>query len=142
MNSTSKSILTRKKMSETRKLNIAMGQKITGGYTKWYNYKDIRVQGSYEVRTCRLLDIWKERGVIKDWIYGHSRFKYFDGEGIEHTYVVDFKVINNDNTFYFLETKGYKRENDDYKWKTVRDLGYNLVVWFLPDIIKNEQMHV
>lgn len=46
----------------------------------------------------------------------------------------------NDHTFYYLETKGWKRENDERKWESVRNKGYKLDVWFKQDIILNEKI--
>ena len=52
------------------------GQRVGGGFTKWHDYKNIRVQGTFELRTCQILDIWKESNVIKDWEYTNDRIEY------------------------------------------------------------------
>jgi hypothetical protein len=111
---------------------------ITGGTTKWFEYKNIKVQGTYELRTCFILDKWKEIGKIKDWQYTNDRIGYIDLNNKKHTYLLDFKVFENDNSFYYIETKGYKKDNDELKWKAVRDKGYKLIVWFNEDIKRNE----
>lgn len=114
------------------------GRSVTGGTTKWLKYKNIKVQGSYEYRTCLILDKWIELNKIKWWEYTNDRFEYIGVDNKTHNYLLDFKIWNNDGTFYYLETKGYEKENDKFKWKSVRDKGFNLVVWFLQDLIREE----
>jgi hypothetical protein len=124
--------LTRKQMFKTGNLNI------TGGTTKWIKYKNIKVQGSYEYRVCIILDKWLELKKIKKWEYTNDRFQYVGIDKKQHNYLLDFKVWNNDNTFYYLETKGFSKENDNLKWNAVKDAGFNLKVWFNDDIKSNE----
>lgn len=127
------------KISNTRKEMFKNGQlNVTGGTTKWISYKNIRVQGSYEFRVCKILDRLKELGKIKNWNYAKDRFQYIGVDNKKHNYLIDFKVINNDNTFYYLETKGYEKPNDKLKWNAVKNLGFNLLVWFNKDILKEE----
>jgi endogenous inhibitor of DNA gyrase (YacG/DUF329 family) len=117
---------------------------VAGGTTKWIETKTlkgiIKVQGSYEFRTCKILDNWVKEGKIKDWDYSKDRFNYIGVDDKEHTYIIDFKVYNNDDTFYYIETKGYIRENDELKWESVRDSGYKIEVWFLKDIEEKEKI--
>jgi hypothetical protein len=129
-----------KKISEKRKQLFKSGDlSITGGTTKWYDYKDIRVQGTYELRTCKILDKWKEQGKIKDWEYTNDRITYVGLDKKEHTYLLDFKIFDNDS-YYYLETKGWKDETDELKWKAVKNRGDKLVVWFDEDIIEYEKL--
>ena len=59
--------ISHKAISESRKKGFKDGTiKITGGKTKWYDYKDIKVHGTYELRTCFILDKWKEENKIKN----------------------------------------------------------------------------
>jgi len=113
-------------------------QYVAGGTTKWYEYKNIKVQGTYELRTCFILDKWKEQNKIKDWEYTKDRIEYTGLDNKKHSYLLDFKVFENNNSFYYIETKGYKKNDDELKWKATRDKGYILEVWFDIDIIKNE----
>lgn len=115
------------------------GKKVYGGTTKWFNYKDIKVQGTYELRTCFILDRWKEEGKIKNWEYTNDRIEYIGTDNKKHTYLLDFKVFENTNSFYYIETKGYVHENDELKWKATRDKGYKLEVWFNEEIKKYEK---
>lgn len=115
------------------------GKKVYGGKTKWIPYKNIKVQGTYEFRTCHILDDWKSRGIIKDWSYCTDRFDYIGVDGNKHKYLVDFKIYNYDDTFYYLETKGWIKPNDPLKWESIRNKNIRLDVWFKADIEKHEQ---
>lgn len=116
------------------------GKLVYGGTTKWLKYKDIKVQGSYEYRTCIILDKWLESKKIQNWEYTNDRFGYIGIDGKNHNYLMDFKVWNNDGTFYYIEIKGYQKENDKLKWKSVQENGYKLEVWFEKEIKQNEFM--
>lgn len=126
--------------SEINKKSYENGHNfVAGGTSRWYDYKNIKVQGTYELRTCYILDRWKDEGRIKNWEYTNDRIKYIGKDNKEHSYILDFKVFKNNDMFYYLETKGYIRENDEEKWKTTRERGFDLKVWFEEDIIKNEK---
>lgn len=114
---------------------------VAGGTTKWLPYKDIKVQGTYELRMCYILDEMVNLKQISSWGYATDRIKYIDADGAERTYILDFTVVNNDGSFYYIETKGYEKENDQYKWKAVKDLGHQLVVAFEQDIKKMERTY-
>ncbi len=60
---------------------------VAGGTTKWYDYKNIRVQGTYELRTCFILDRWKEEGKIKNWEYTNDRIQYIGKDNEKHNYL-------------------------------------------------------
>ncbi len=124
--------------SKIQKDSYSNGRKQVGGRTKWYTVQtsngSIRVQGTYEKRACSILDKWKESKKIKDWEYTNDRYQYTWKDGTEHTYLLDFKVIENDDTFWYLETKGFIRENDERKWEAIKALGHDLRVWFLEEI--------
>jgi hypothetical protein len=126
--------ITSEQWSEINKNSYKNGKKVGGGTTKWYRYKNIRVQGTYELRTCKILDKWKKFGKIKDWEYTNDRYQYIDVNGKERTYLLDFKIFTNENTFYYVETKGYSIENDQHKWNKIKELGYKLEIWFLENI--------
>ncbi len=112
-------------------------QYVAGGTAKWLDYKGIKVQGSYELRMCHILDEMKGKNEIENWEYTNDRFEYVGVDDKTHNYLMDFKVFK-ENSFYYVETKGYMRENDELKWKAVRDLGYRLDVLFNEDIEKLE----
>lgn len=126
--------------SEIHKNNYKNGKIQGGGTTKWFTYKnDLRVQGTYELRACIILDKLKELGKISNWEYTNDRIPYFDKNNIQHTYLLDFKVIKN-NKEYYIETKGYEKELDFYKWKTVREKGFILKIWKKEHLKKFEKL--
>ena len=137
-----RNILLPKVCSANLKSQYALGKKVYGGTTKWYKYNDIKVQGTYELRACKLFDAMIDMKKIASWKYSPQRVKYVGVDGKEHNYIIDFRVNRNDGTFYFVETKGFKRENDDLKWKAVRDMGHQLEVWFNKDIEEKEKIFI
>ncbi|MFW6233491.1 MAG: hypothetical protein ACOC3Z_02410 [Nanoarchaeota archaeon] len=131
--------LTKEDWSKINKLSYKEGNNyIAGGTTKWYKYKDIKVQGTYELRTCKILDDWKEKNKIKNWEYTNDRFEYIGLDNKKHNYLIDFKIFKNNDDFYYLEVKGWEKPNDKLKWDSVKKQGYNLIIWFNKDIINEE----
>lgn len=132
---------TKDKISLSRKNLFANGLlSVSGGRTDWIQYKNIKVQGSYELRTCVILDKWKDLGFIKSWEYTRDRITYTNSSGASATYLLDFKVQMNDNTFVYIETKGYIRENDELKWEACKSENLKLAVWFESNITNAEQI--
>lgn len=130
------------KISESRKKLFSSGiLNVTGGTSKWIKYKDIKVQGTYEYRTCFILDKMLEQNHISKWGYTKERFKYISVDGLEHTYVMDFKITDRLGNVFYVETKGRVKPEDYLKWKAVKDLGNLLEVWFLVDIEKKENFY-
>lgn len=130
----------KKKQSIVRKEGIKSGKiNISGGHTKWLPYKDIKVQGTYELRMCIILDKMKDKGLIVNWEYTNDRFCYIGLDNEEHTYLIDFKIYRNNETFFYIETKGYEKENDQLKWDSVKDQGFELLVMFGEDIERLEE---
>jgi hypothetical protein len=84
-----------------------------------------------------VFDSWLVAGKIKYWEYTNDRFSYLDETGTERTYFPDFKIINLDGSFYYLETKGFEKVRDSFKWNSLRDRGISLEVWFKDDIVKH-----
>ena len=66
------------------------------------------------------LSFLKERGQIKDWFYEPDKF-WFDGirAGVTN-YRPDFKIIENNDSFYYVETKGYLNAKDKTKLKRMK----------------------
>mgnify|MGYP001378706026 CR=1 FL=1 len=120
----------KEKLRKITKEKYKNGKQVFGGKTKWFQYKEIKVQGTYELRTCYILDKLKDLKLIKNWEYTNDRYEYLGYDNNKHFYLLDFKVFNNDDSFYYIETKGRVVENDKYKWNTVKDFGYKLEIWF------------
>lgn len=121
----------RKKISNSIKELYEKGKKVYGGKTKWRVVKttngDVKVQGSYEERTCVLLDKWLIEGKIDKWEYTNDRINYINIKGEKSTYLLDFKVyVGND--YYYIETKGRVVDNDYLKWDEVRKQGHKLLI--------------
>ena len=131
---------TTKRISDTRKHLFSTGKlNVTGGTTKWIKYKNIKVQGTYEYRTCFILDKLQDMKLISKWEYTNDRVKYVGVDGKLHNYLIDFKVWGMDDSYYYIETKGYKRENDELKWKSLRERGDILYVWYNEEILNQEK---
>lgn len=64
-------------------------------------------RSAWEANYARYLQWIKERGEIKDWIHEPYTFWF---PGIKRgtvSYLPDFKVLEDDNTHYWIEVKGY-----------------------------------
>lgn len=122
--------------SALNKKSYQNGRKVSGGKCKWFVYKDIKVQGTYELKACFILDNMKEKGEIENWEYTNDRFSYINVEGKKSSYLLDFKISKKDGGFYYLEVKGREVDNDILKWKAIRENGFLLVVWRKEDIEK------
>jgi len=129
---------TKNKISKSVTDSYTRGKNVYGGKTKWYSYKDIKVQGTFELRTCFILDKMLELGIIKDWEYTKDRIKYKDSKGKNRNYLLDFKILENAGCYYYLEVKGYTTDDDFLKWEKVREEGYKLIIWFKKDIEEAE----
>lgn len=125
----------RKKAFEENKI------KVTGGTTKWIQYKSIKVQGSFEYRFCVILDKLLSEGKIKNWSYATERIKYIGLDKREHVYIIDFTVERLDDTKYFVEVKGFLRPNDLYKINCAIKSGRELYIAFDKQIKEQEARH-
>jgi endogenous inhibitor of DNA gyrase (YacG/DUF329 family) len=131
---------TRNKISKTRKKMFLEGTlDVTGGNTRWIEYKNIRVQGTYELRMCKLLDKFQEKNKIKSWYYTNDRIEYKNIDGKMSTYLLDFKIVRNDGSYFYIETKGYIKDNDICKWKECEKIGMELYVFLNSDITSLEE---
>ena len=84
------------------------------GRTKILEYKGFKLKGKWELEVAKWLDFnqinWTN--VI------HNPFEYF-WEGSIHYYFPDFYLEEYD---LYLEVKGYERDRDKEKWKSVENL--------------------
>lgn len=120
------------------KIKIKNSGKCAKWHGKWCLYKNIKVQSTYELRTCNILDKMLEKNLIYKWEYTKDKIEYVGIDNKLHYYLIDFKVYVNETNFYYLEVKGVKRKNDDNKWLATKSNGYDLKIWFLHDIEKLE----
>lgn len=116
--------------SELVKEQYKNGRKVYGGnnHVPWYEYKNIKVQGTWELKFCTLLDLWKQDSLIIDWEYTNDRFEYIGIDNKKHTYLLDFKIIKNNSEITYIEIKGRLSKVDSLKWDAVRNNGYQLLV--------------
>lgn len=134
-------------LTEAQRQNISNGRKkafeenkikITGGTTKWIQYKSIKVQGSFEYRFCAVLDRLLSDGKIKSWSYSTERVKYIGLDKKDHVYIIDFTVERLDGTKYFVEVKGFLRPNDLHKINCAIQSGRELYIAFDKQIKEQE----
>ena len=132
---------TAQKIAASRKKRFEDGSlKVTGGNTRWLDYKNLRVQGTYELRACHILDDWKDNNLIENWEYTNDRIPYTNIDGKKSMYLLDFKIWDHDGTVYYIETKGYKRANDQLKWDAAKEAGLDLRIWFNEEIVNQERL--
>lgn len=108
-----KEVLRRQKISETMKKNPKSGglRKGSGrGKKCWYKSPIagwVYLRSTYELAYCRYLDKNKIQ-----WKQNTEGFLY-EFEGKKHFYYPDFIVEGK-----YVEIKGFKRKNDEVKWKS------------------------
>ncbi len=75
--------------------------------------KILTMRSKWETNYGIYLDFLVKQKEIKGWEYEPERYKFIMTEGnykVEiGTYLPDFKVTNNDGTFYLVEVKGYRQ---------------------------------
>ena len=69
--------------------------------------KDRFFRSSWEFNYALYLQYLKDNKNIKSWEYESEIFYFNESQNNCYAYKPDFKVINNDNSFYFLEIKGW-----------------------------------
>jgi hypothetical protein len=77
-------------------------------------------------------------GEYSSWEYTKDRIPYIGTDGEKHSYLLDFKVFRKDGTFFYIEIKGFVRENDHLKWEAVHNTNNELKVWFKKDLLQEE----
>ncbi len=152
-NSISKSLtgIKRGPLSEKQKLQLSVLQserlkngyadgsrQQAGGYCKWYDVDGVKVQGSWEFRTVKILTKLQQLGEIRNWSRCPHRIPYIVN-GEVHTYSPDFEVERINGTKFILEVKGRQSLIDDIKWNAAKAASFDLIVWRLKDIEDNEQ---
>ena len=75
----------------------------------WHEVGGQRIyfRSNFELKYARHLQFLKDMNVIKNWEHEPQVF-YFEGikRGVTN-YTPDFKVTNLDDSFYYVETKGF-----------------------------------
>ena len=109
---------TKQKISNSMKLAVrnnpnSYSSSNVNGRVKHIEYNGIILDSSWEVIVAKYLD----KNNIK-WIKPSQGFEYIWNNNI-HIYYPDFYLPKYDK---YIEVKGYKRERDLYKWKTIQNL--------------------
>jgi len=60
-----------------------------------------------EHRIAKYLELLKVSGHIKDWAYEQTKFCFPSEKDPVKTWLVDFDILENDGTFYYIEFKGH-----------------------------------
>jgi len=84
-----------------------------GGKRKYYRSR-------WEANFARILEMQKQEGLIKDWFHEPDTF-WFDGimRGTR-SFLPDFKIIRHDDTFFYIEVKGWMDERSKTKIKRMK----------------------
>ena len=103
----------KKKLSKA--VSIAVNKKVAEGTwhtslkrTMYYDYKDIKVHGSWELKYVQ----WLDKNNIS-WRKVSEHFRYIF-EGKERRYTPDFYLIDEN---CYIEVKGYETAKDQSKWE-------------------------
>ncbi len=83
--------------------------------TAYANCKVIKFRSKLEYRWANYLEFLKLAGEIKDWAYESHTF-HFDNIGVV-SWLIDFTIRNNDDTFEYHECKGHFEKRDVDKLK-------------------------
>jgi len=90
---------TKRKISRIKREQYANGLVLppSAGWAKWIEVTcskgTFKVQGTYEYRTCFILDNLLKLKIIKDWDYTGDRIPYIGLDNESHTYILDFKMV-------------------------------------------------
>lgn len=104
--------LLEEKPKRTRQ-NTLQGWRIIGGKKHFYRSK-------WEMNYARFLEFRKQSQEIKDWLYEPETFWFEKIKRGTRSYLPDFKIIEHDDSFYFVEVKGYMDQKSKTKLKRMK----------------------
>lgn len=84
-----------------------------GGKRKYFRSR-------WEANYARYLEFLKKKGCIKDWLHEPQTFWFESIKRGVRSYLPDFKVINNDETHFWVEVKGWMDDKSKTKIKRFR----------------------
>lgn len=98
--------------------HITRGNKNAG----WYEFGEKRyyLRSKWEVNYAKYLEFLKKQGKIKDWTYEEDEFWFDKIKRGVRSYKPDFKVFNLDDTFEYIEVKGFWDSKSLTKIKRMR----------------------
>ncbi len=82
------------------KTSWKQGWREIGGKRKYFRSR-------WEANYARYLEFLKQNGEIKDWFHEPETFWFPSIERGAVSYLPDFKILNNDESHYWVEVKGY-----------------------------------
>lgn len=82
--------------------------------------KKIFARSTWEANVASYFEFLKLKGEIKDWLHEPETFWFFKIKRGVRSYKPDFKIINNDDTFYFEEVKGWMDDKSKTKLNRMR----------------------
>lgn len=80
---------------------------IGAGWYEFENGKKYYLRSTWELKYAKYLEFLKKQGKIKDWAYEEDEFWFDKIKRGVRSYKPDFKIYNLDNTFEYVEVKGY-----------------------------------
>ena len=89
------------------------GRAVIGG-------KDYYYRSSWEINVACYFEFLKINGEIKDWFYEVDTFWFENIKRGVRSYKPDFKIIQNDDTFYYEEVKGWMDDKSKTKLNRMR----------------------
>jgi hypothetical protein len=129
------------KSLETRyKISINNRGWIKGNKCKWHEVKNsegstIKVQGTYEKRFAKILNILDPKWIKIHPLISNIKLEWFDENNILHNYFPDFWCPTLKKYF---EVKGWYTDRDKIKMKYILSKYNNIEIIFLKDIQKYE----
>lgn len=82
--------------------------------------KKIFARSTWEANIAAYFEFLKSKGEIKDWFHEPETFWFLKIKRGVRSYKPDFKIINNDDTFYFEEVKGWMDDKSKTKINRMR----------------------
>lgn len=69
--------------------------------------KEYSFRSKGEHKVAQYLELLKQSGNIKDWAFEQTKFCFPSEQDPVRTWLVDFDVLENDGSFYYIEFKGH-----------------------------------
>ena len=82
--------------------------------------KNYYYRSSWEPNIACYFEMLKQNGDIKDWFYEVDTFWFENIKRGVRSYKPDFKIINNDDSFYYEEVKGWMDDKSKTKLNRMR----------------------
>lgn len=89
----------------------------------WFTFGDSKryyLKSKWEVKYAYYLEYLKKIKYIKDWMYEPDTFWFEKIKRGVRSYTPDFKIFNTDESFEYIEVKGYWDEKSLTKLKRMR----------------------